>query len=59
MRLASACRSVRDCRDELAELQALVLRQAADMTALRSRVAQLEAPWLWRCAPGDNVSIPL
>ena len=59
MKRASACRSMRDCREELAELQALVLRQAADMTALRSRVAHLEAPWLWRCGPGDHVSIPM
>jgi len=42
-------RSVRECREELAALQAAMQRQAADVGSLRARLADLEMPWLWRC----------
>ncbi len=49
MRNSQCGRSVRECREELAALQAAMQRQAADVGSLRARLADLEMPWLWRC----------
>ncbi|KAK9827383.1 hypothetical protein WJX81_005016 [Elliptochloris bilobata] len=42
--------SVRECREELASVHAVLAQQAAELRGLRARLAEMEAPWLWRLA---------
>lgn len=50
---ARTTRSVRESRDELAAVREALAGQAGELRALRARLAELEVPWLWRCARWD------
>ena len=40
---------MRDSRDELAAVREALAGQEGELRALRTRLAELEVPWLWRC----------